>query len=158
MTRQTYKLTDETRLVLNAGIDAISKEMDVDDSYLYGIRAGNNTDPFAPYLRLFRGAAYANAPVEKYLFTQQAIYLKARKIFIAGNAPSALLEKIRVDAKTTERIYEALSDGILDKRECEELLALVPNMRDVVDAIETILTTRLAELVQEEKPNLRAVG
>lgn len=160
MTRQTYKLTSETLSVLtDCKIKDIAREMDVDESYLYLIRAGNVTDPFAPYLRMFRGAAYAGAQVEKYLFTQQTIYLKARKIFVAGSASAALLEKIRTDAHTTEKIYEALADGHLDRRECEQLLALVPKMRDVVEAIEQILTQRLAELSADaEKPALRAVG
>lgn len=158
--REIYRLTDESRHVLTGNCGKIAAEMDVSDKYLYAMLAESETDVYAPFRRLFRAAANACAPVEIWLNDLIAIQKRAANACAGAivKMQSALREKIRVDAATTEKLIAALDDGELDKRECHELLAAVYKIRGNADRLESLLHHRLAELVGEDgKTNIGRV-
>lgn len=157
--RNTYQLTNETREVLSGNVKQIAAEMDVSDKYLYGILAGTETDPFAPFRRMFRGAARAGAPSEIWRDELAAIEENARgkKPAAAAEMNRTLLEKLRVDAAASEELAKAIADGVLDERECHILLATLNRSRAVLDEIEANCHARLGELANKNEPNLRRV-
>jgi hypothetical protein len=61
MSRHDYQgVSPETEAAVKPCVGAIAYEMQVSDKYLYAIIAGEKTDPFEPFLLLFRAVARKN--------------------------------------------------------------------------------------------------
>lgn len=61
MPRHDYRgATPETKAALKGHAGQIAYEMEVEDSYLYGILSGSEPDPFKRFLHLFRAVCRKN--------------------------------------------------------------------------------------------------
>jgi hypothetical protein len=76
MSRHTYDdLSPETEAALRPCVGQVAYEMGVSDKYLYAILGGEKTDPFEPFLWMFRAVARKNPEgALGYIARQRAIY------------------------------------------------------------------------------------
>ena len=66
--RHTFELSAETRKVINNGnVEQIADAMQVTDKYIYRIRSGDETDPFAKFMALFQGVLAAGFSVTPWI-------------------------------------------------------------------------------------------
>lgn len=131
--RFTYELSDATRQALgNAKLTNVAREMDVDQSHLSHILAGDTTDPFAPFLRLYNAMLRAGEDVSAFDAAQAESKARYRPLI---DARKALAEKIRCDGETDALAVEAMGD----ERKCKDALTAISHQRDATDVLETSL-------------------
>lgn len=76
MARKTYELSAETIKVLNGQSTKVAEEFGCDPSYMHGILAKSETDPFAKFEWLYAAAVRAGCDVSHWLNRLDAIRAK----------------------------------------------------------------------------------
>lgn len=137
--RQTYALSDETRLVLTDYVKPISFEMHKSDKYIYAILSNTEPDRFAQFKPLYAAAVRTGAPVchwDNWFASMRARYEQVRSF---KSEIECLTEKIKADADTTTRLVEALRDGFIDTREAVQIREAVERERRTLDLVEAMV-------------------
>lgn len=137
--RHTYELTKETLKTLTGHVGEIAEEMQVTDKFLYGVLAGVNTDPFAPFEHLYASTARAGVSRCHWRARLDAIDARYDKQRPKAGIVECLAEKITTDAETSERMVEAIRDGRVTAAEAEKIRAAVEKERRTLDLIDTVL-------------------
>ncbi len=147
---QTQTLSDETYQAIVGHETDIANEYGCCPSYIFNIKNRETKDPFPQFRKLFKATANGGGSVSFWLNDLKAIARRAEKAICKIKPLECLLQKIRDDAETTERLVVALKDGEISKRECHQILADVKQLRANLEAIETIAVVRLGDL--DENP------
>ena len=152
MPRKIYTRSDETFKVLAGHESEIAKEMECDVSYINKVKNDREPDRYPPFREIFRaGCNTRTAPVEIWLNDLTGIYVRSRSIGICSSELSTkLLEKITDDAQALSALVESLKDGVLDERECHEVLAKLAKNTQTNDRIKTLILARLGELTEKK--------
>jgi hypothetical protein len=137
--RQTYSLSDQTRLVLTGHVKPIAFELDKTPSYIYAILADTEPDRFAQFMHLYAACVRAGAPVGHWDNWFEAVKAKYTKVRPDQTAIECLAEKIKSDADTTAKLVDALQDGKIDEREGVEIQGAIDKERETLDRLETHL-------------------
>lgn len=154
MARKTYKLSNQTFLALVDHEPGIADEMDCDPSYIYGIKNQKHPDPYPKFRELYRADVRAGGGYEHWDNDMAAIRASVEKRTDTGDTMKCLLEKIHLDAVSTERIVKSLDDGILNEREIAEILRDVKKIRQNTSDLESGLYRKLGELRAQEESKL----
>lgn len=139
MARKQYPTTDSTRKAISNHVPQIADEMDLDKSYLYHILAGDVSDPWGPFRRLYRGTKAAGGDTSHWRRELDAIDAKHDKRQPTESLAKCLTKILHTNADTASKMAEALEDGIVDTRETSAILIAVSKQRKALDLIETRL-------------------
>ena len=145
-----YSRSDETYDVLRGDEQRISKEYPCDDSYIYAIKNAVSPDPYPHFRHLFRAAARAGAPAQRWLDELSGILMAAQPDCISECLTETLLDKIRRNSDATVAITAALEDKRLDKRECHSILAALATEAENNRKLERIVQRQLAAIEMTE--------
>lgn len=129
--RETYPLSNESRLVLYGHAGAVAVEMSVDESYLYQILGSSVSDPFAMFKRLYDAAVRAGLDT-----TPWDAAFAASKARYRGRITASLAEKIRANEETNAVTAEEIDRGLDDQGE-ERILRSTTKERVTLDAFES---------------------
>jgi hypothetical protein len=135
--RHTFELTDETRKVLSGNVGRTAEEAHVSDKYLYGILAGTQTDPFAPFEHLYAAAVRAGNPVSLYDSKLAAIRARNEKPQPSKPIVQCLTEKLHEDTELATQLIEAMRDGEITADEAEQINPAIDRARSILDLLET---------------------
>lgn len=138
--RESYPVSDETRMVLTDRVKPVASEMDVDTSYLYQILSSATCDPFGKFRRLYAACVRSGADVTPWDAALSSI--KARMVTESPQISEThcLSELIGRSADAAQTILIALPDGI-DPHEAPEIRRSVAKLKDILDIIEAKLET-----------------
>lgn len=134
--RTHYELSNESRKVISDHVKAIAHEYPCNDSYLYQILSGVETDCFAKFLRMYAAAVRAGADVSPWIDTLAAIRTRYQSKRPAKPLIECLTEKINSGAELATGFIEALRDGEIDAREAEHLQPGIDKLRSILDLLE----------------------
>lgn len=111
--RHEYSLSKETKQVLDeVCIKETSEEGGYGDSYLYAVRSGDKTDPFAPLLRMYRAVANASPGSERvWLNKLAAVTQRVNEKLPRSQSPINLLVNSMLDAAVG--VQKATSEDLL---------------------------------------------
>jgi hypothetical protein len=140
--RHTHELTDETRKVMSGHVKLIALEADISDKHIYGILAGTNTDPFAPFEYYYAAEVRAGAPVCHYDNKLAAIRTRYEKQQPTKPVTACLTDQLNAGAELATGFIEALRDGKIDAHEAERLHPSIDKMRSILDLLETHIQFR----------------
>lgn len=142
MARQEYELTFLTKDTLKEHVGAIAEEGDYTDKYLYSILSGAQTDPYAPFRRLFRAIARIRPE-------QALLYLKdLRSLIPNGNLKHKLAPINEGLLQITQAYLALMASSGEDKKELKD------RVDDLVKQgmkVQEILDPPRPTLVGEEK-------
>lgn len=143
MPKKIFTTTDETRTVLSGHEAAIAKAKGVCASYLYNIKNGDASDPYPPFREWFQFCAIGGGNVRAYLHDLEAILLQAEHGNKNLNLSDILTRKIDADAESSHVLVEAIGEGKLNGRECDQILNACDKVEGVTREIrETALTVK----------------
>lgn len=128
--RETYPLSNESRLVLYGHAGAVAVEMSVDESYLYQILGSSVSDPFAMFKRLYDAAVRAGLDT-----TPWDAAFAASKARYRGRNTASLAEKIRANEETNAITIEEMERG-LDEQGEKRILRSTAKERSILDDFE----------------------
>jgi hypothetical protein len=149
--RKIYQRTDETFQAVGTET-AIAKQGNWDPSYIYGIKNGDNPDPYPKFRELFQNTAFAGGNARLWLDDLSGILARARGEGIKRDLSASIIEKIDVDAKSVNSILEALRDGILTKAECHEIKAHLARLEQNTAEIQSFIDLQLGRMDENSGP------
>lgn len=134
-----YPVSRQTREAIEPRVKAVAAAADLSTSYLYAVLAGEKSDPFAAFLRLFEGAADADpAAVDPWLdhlcAAQEAARARARRrgpkgAAAGGEPPLAALHRELSDVIAAALGGRAAAEQL---REIDEALVELAARRDAL--------------------------
>ena len=125
MPREIFALTDATRDTLRDKTKPMASGWDKCTRYIDMILASDKTDPFAPFLLMYRGALRAGIATTHWDAELEHERLKYDRQTPVREAAACFKDKLRNHNETISRYLEYLADGKLDEDEIEELERLI---------------------------------
>lgn len=141
MARQEYELSFLTKDTLKDHVGAIAEEGGYTDKYLYSILSGAQTDPYAPFRRLFKAIARVRPE-------QALLYLKDLRSLIPNG--------------TSRHSLAPLNEGLL--RITQAYLALMASSgedkKELKDRVDDLVKEgmKVQEILDPQRPNVTGDG
>lgn len=140
MSRETYPTTQETRTVLTDNVKKIAEEMEVDPSHLHHLLAGDESDCFGKFRRLFAAAVRAGADVNPWLASLESIQNKHS----GKDLHRCIADNALFGADTTAELIAAIQDGEIDDREASRIRLAIQKHRSCLNELDGLLTAQVA--------------